>query len=228
VLTDLQARLHVPKPFRVLGLELCPFSLSHALTLEALGLRALGDESDLAVAVLICALPPGEWQRRLGTRRLAWQVAWWQFQVRCQLRWVMWRQGPLAAAAVLERAATVFGEYCAHHSACPEYRVQSEPAAADSDTPAEAATPRGAPFLESVLVTLLSRLGYREADALALPLGRALLHYFTYWELEGRIELVNDEDAAQAIAFSEEADRLHESRLAAANALYAAQTAATA
>ena len=108
---------------------------------------------------------------------------------------------------LLERAATV-GEYCEHHSACPEYRVQSEPAAADSDTPAEAATPRGAPFLESVLVTLLSRLGYREADALALPLGRALLHYFTYWELEGRIELVNDEDAAQAIAFSEEADRL--------------------
>ena len=209
----------------MLGLELQPFTLGHALTLEALGLRAIADEAELALAVLICALPTGEWQRRLGSRRFAWRVAFWSWQIRTQLAWIQWRQGPLAAAAVLERSATVFAEYCAHHSACPEYRSQNEPAAPDSDDAPEAATPRGAPFLESVLVTLLSRLHYREADALAVPLGRALLHYFTFWELEGRIELVNDEDAAQAIAFSEEADRLHESRLAAANAIYAAQTA---
>jgi hypothetical protein len=221
VLTDLQARLHVPRPFRVLGLELRPFTLGHALTLDSLGLRHVADEHQLSVAVLICALPPGEWQRRLGSRWFAFRAWLWAAQVGLQLRWILWRQGPLAAAAVLQNALAVFRGYCAHHSACPEYRLTRDDAT-DEPAAGDDAAPRGAPFLESVLVTMLSKLHYPERDALALPLGTALMRYFIYWENEGRLELVNDEDAQLATDLSAEAAARHEETLAKANATLAA------
>ena len=214
MLSDFQTRCHIPRPFRVLGQELRPFTLGHACTLESLGLRSVDDAGALFVAVLVCTLPPGDFQRLMGTRRLALRVWLWTTSIRAQLAWVRITQGAPAAFGIALRALTLFREYCEHHSACPEFRQLSE------ESRGERSTPRGAPFLEHVRVVLQAKLGYSPAEAIALPLGRALFDYFTYWEVEGRIELLDDAAEQEVNDLSAQADQLdHELVLAKAHVI---------
>jgi len=212
VLSDFQTRCHIPRPFRVLGQELRPFTLGHACTLESLGLRSVDDAGSLFMAVLVCTLPPGDFQRLMGSRRLALRVWLWTSSIRAQLAWVRIILGAPAAFGIVLRALALFREYCEHHSACPEFRQLAD------EGRGERSAPRGAPFLEHVRVVLQAKLGYSPAEAIALPLGRALFDYFTYWEVEGRIELLDDAAEQQVNALSEQADALdHELVLAKAS-----------
>lgn len=212
MLSDFQTRCHIPRPFRVLGQDLRPFTLGHACTLESLGLRIVDDAGALFLAVLVCTLPPGDFQRLMGTRRLALRVWLWTASIRVQLAWVRITQGAPAAFAIVQRAMGLFREYCEHHSACPEFRQLAE------ESRGERSAPRGAPFLEHVRVVLQAKLGYSPAEAIALPLGRALFDYFTFWEVEGRIELLDDEAEKEVNALSEQAEALdHELTIAKAN-----------
>lgn len=216
MLSDFQTRCHIPRPFRVLGQELRPFTLGHACTLESLGLRTVDDAGALFVAVLVCTLPPGDFQRLMGTRRLALRVWLWTASIRLQLVWTRITQGAPAAFAIVQRAMGLFREYCEHHSACPEFRQLA------ADSRGERSAPRGAPFLEHVRVMLHSKVGYTPAEAIALPLGRALFDYFTYWEGEGRIELLDDDAEKQVNALSAQAEALdHELVIAKANWMHA-------
>jgi len=212
VLSDFQTRCHIPRPFRVLGQELRPFTLGHACTLESLGLRSVDDAGSLFMAVLVCTLPPGDFQRLMGSRRLALRVWLWTSSIRAQLAWVRIILGAPAAFGIVLRALALFREYCEHHSACPEFRQLAD------EGRGERSAPRGAPFLEHVRVVLQAKLGYSPAEVIALPLGRALFDYFTYWEVEGRIELLDDAAEQQVNALSEQADALdHELVLAKAS-----------
>ena len=214
MLSDFQTRCHIPRPFRVLGQELRPFTLGHACTLESLGLRSVDDAGALFVAVLVCTLPPGDFQRLMGTRRLALRVWLWTTSIRAQLAWVRITQGAPAAFGIVLRALALFREYCEHHSACPEFRQLAD------EGRGERSAPRGAPFLEHVRVVLQAKLGYSPAEAIALPLGRALFDYFTYWEVEGRIELLDDAAEQEVNDLSAQADQLdHELVLAKAHVI---------
>jgi len=214
VLSDFQTRCHIPRPFRVLGQELRPFTLGHACTLESLGLRSVDDAGSLFMAVLVCTLPPGDFQRLMGSRRLALRVWLWTTSIRAQLAWTRITQGAPAAYGIVVRALALFREYCEHHSACPEFRQLSE------ESRGERSTPRGAPFLEHVRVVLQAKLGYPPTEAIALPLGRALFDYFTYWEVEGRIELLDDAAEQEVNDLSALADQLdHELVIAKANVI---------
>lgn len=216
MLSDFQTRCHIPRPFRVLGQELRPFTLGHACTLESLGLRSVDEAGALFVAVLVCTLPPGDFQRLMGTRRLALRVGLWTTSIRAQLAWTRLTRGAPAAFAIVVRALALFRQYCEHHSACPEFRQLAE------ESRGERSAPRGAPFLEHVRVVLQSKLGYSPAEAIALPLGRALFDYFTYWEVEGRIELLDDAAEQEVNALSEQAEGLdHELVIAKANVIHA-------
>lgn len=214
MLSDFQTRCHIPRPFRVLGQELRPFTLGHACTLESLGLRSVDDAGALFMAVLVCTLPPGDFQRLMGTRRLALRVGLWTTSIRAQLAWTRITQGAPAAFAIVVRALALFRQYCEHHSACPEFRQLAD------EGRGERSAPRGAPFLEHVRVVLQSKLGYSPAEAIALPLGRALFDYFTYWEVEGRIELLDDAAEQEVNDLSAMADQLdHELIIAKANVI---------
>lgn len=214
MLSDFQTRCHIPRPFRVLGQELRPFTLGHACTLESLGLRSVDDAGALFMAVLVCTLPPGDFQRLMGTRRLALRVGLWTTSIRAQLAWTRITQGAPAAFAIVVRALALFRQYCEHHSACPEFRQLAD------EGRGERSAPRGAPFLEHVRVVLQSKLGYSPAEAIALPLGRALFDYFTYWEVEGRIELLDDAAEQEVNDLSAMADQLdHEPIIAKANVI---------
>ncbi len=216
MLSDFQTRCHIPRPFRVLGQELRPFTLGHACTLESLGLRSVDEAGALFMAVLVCTLPPGDFQRLMGTRRLALRVGLWTTSIRAQLAWTRITRGAPAAFAIVVRALALFRQYCEHHSACPEFRQLAE------ESRGERSAPRGAPFLEHVRVVLQSKLGYSPAEAIALPLGRALFDYFTYWEVEGRIELLDDEAEKEVNALSEQAEALdHELTIAKAHLIHA-------
>lgn|GEM_PF-2058115 len=199
MLSDFQTRCHIPRPFRVLGQELRPFTLGHACTLESLGLRTVDDAGALFVAVLVCTLPPGDFQRLMGSRRLALRVWLWTSSIRGQLAWTRITQGAPAAFAIVVRALALFREYCEHHSACPEFRQLAD------EGRGERSAPRGAPFLEHVRVVLQAKLGYSPSEAIALPLGRALFDYFTFWEVEGRIELLDDAAEQEVNALSAQA-----------------------
>lgn len=198
-LAELYARAHVPTAFTVAGVRLPPFTLGHAIALEVLGQGTLADDDweGLLLALEVCRRPPGKFLRRtLGS--------WFRLRLILGSAWISWRLGPIA----LLREIPKFRAYCARWGTMPS--IRRDPAAGDSTA--------GAPFLEHLLVCLMSRLGYSERDALALPLGTAFLRYAVYWETEGRIELATDAQDELAAALAADAAARHEEILAKANA----------
>ncbi len=59
----------------------------------------------------------------------------------------------------------------------------------------------GSPFLQSIKLTLIARLGKTELEAMSCPLALALWDYMAYWEMEDRMQIVSDEQK-QAMAFA--------------------------
>ncbi len=49
----------------------------------------------------------------------------------------------------------------------------------------------GTPFLQSVKITHMAHLHRTEAEVLALPLPLAVHDYAAYWDIEGKIKIVN-------------------------------------
>lgn len=200
-LAELHARCYVPRTFTVAGRRLAPFALGHALALDVLGQSALEDDdfAGFLLALAVCEQPPERavegltepaTQLRLALR------AWW-LNVRRRPAW--WRE-QIAA----------FRNYCDYWGQLPAQIRDDD--ADDADPSA------GAPFLEHVLVCLMSRLGYTEAQALRLPLGTAVLRYFVYWESEGRVKLRSQAGEDHARELLRLADQRHDEIIAAANA----------
>jgi hypothetical protein len=77
------------------------------------------------------------------------------------------------------------------------------------------ARPMAAPVLEVLRVTLMSRLGRSEAEAMGTPIRAALWDCCTWWESEGAVEFVSDADQ-ELIAAAQAGDRLDDGGPAAA------------
>ncbi len=54
----------------------------------------------------------------------------------------------------------------------------------------------GTPFLQSVKITHMAFLHRTEAEALELPLPLAVHDYAAYWDIEGKVKIVNDAERA--------------------------------
>lgn len=201
-LSELHARCYVPRRDAVAGRVLRPFTLGHAIGLEVLGLRQIApdDFAGLLMAVEVCRRPPGEFLRRVQ-RPLVFLA------LKLRARWL----GLIHSRGWLAGQMDAFRAYCDYWGQMPIQRRQDSPGEDDGSQ-------SGAPFLEHVLVALMARLNYREAEALALPLGTALLRYFIYWETEGRIQLVDDAEADRIAELGRLADERHAEILAKANA----------
>ena len=196
-LSDITARRWLPVSHRVLGQRLQPFALGHAMALEAYGCENPQSHPDLCLAVLICALKPGEFTKR-------WDKKWFMFQVRVWL-WLLGRklekltkEDPDAAMAALGAQFAAFDAYVKHYAQAPEYRVRE---ASDDGEGAN-----GAPFIQHVRVYLMEKLGYSADEVLRLPYGDALLDYYTSLEIAAHITLVDDASAEQAEAMAAEAN----------------------
>jgi hypothetical protein len=182
-----------PDRHRVLGRWLQPCSLGHALLLQRLGNPYFGISNlkseisdcgpgDLLLAISLCALPYRRalrvFHRPTFKAMLRWR-AWW-LPVRFP--------GPLYTIECLKWAAYLRASW-------------SQPETWQS---ANRGRSLGISVLQAIKLTLTAHLGYPVRDALNTPLALALWDYAGYWDLEDRLQVVSDSDAALMDA----ADRL--------------------
>ena len=196
-LSDITARRWLPVTHRVLGQRLRPFTLGHAMALEAYGVENPQSQPDLCLAVLICALPAGEFSRRWGSFWFMWQVRLWLWVLGRKIE-KLTKASPESALAMLGAQFVEFEAYVKHYAQAPEYRLRSE-----SD---DGEGTNGAPFIQHVRVYLMEKLGYSADEVLKLPYGDALLDYYTSLEIASHITLVDDKAVAEIEAMSAEAN----------------------
>ena len=177
-----------PDSFVILGKRLQKFSLIHALYLHRLGCDPVDTYSKLITAVLVCSQPASEVQRTLDDKWLRLKLWVWG-----------WRLGKFD----VDEKIKAFNDYIEHHSQGPEVFEEDEHGGV-----------AGAPWLQHVRVTLLSR-GWKKEDIATESYGLCLWDYYTYWENEGRAALRSPEvDAMRAWG-----DANHEEILRQANAM---------
>lgn len=166
----------LPEPFRILGLRLRPFSLGHYLLLQRFCPAALAPErielADLLLAVLICSLQHAEFLAFIEQKNFAREIARW---------------GKRIGLFDVEEKSALFQLYLAASLREPDY-LPLQPA------------DEGGDWAQSLKLTLTTRLNHSEAEALDMPLSKALADYFKLAENEGLIRLLTAEDLADAAA----------------------------
>jgi hypothetical protein len=152
----------LPPTFTILGKRLQKFSLTHAVWLQRLECDPVEDVAQLLTAVLVCSRPAGDIQGTLDDRRLPLKMRVWATQVR--------------AFNIIHKVQEFHG-YVRAHAQGPEVFEEEEGGAIP-----------GAPFLQHVRATLLSR-GWSEEYVGAESLGLVLWDYYTYGENEGKVSI---------------------------------------
>jgi hypothetical protein len=164
----LQAAL--PDPFTILGRRLEPLSIGHLLFLQRFDCDPVLTLDQLLRAVYICCRPPGEVGAALSDRSLRPKLRAWARAI-----------GPFNLPAKLK----LWRDYVEHHiTARPQLLQEEEPGGGPV---------LGAPWLQHLKVTLISKLGYTHTEALSIPYGQAIWDYYTFWENAGRAELFGPE-----------------------------------
>jgi len=168
-----------PATHRVCGYRLRPFTLGHAFLFDRLLLHRLDSmlaggtklpsTGELRLAVAICQRTHAQAVRFVQS---TWG-AWW-------LRWGMLRVNFLN----VHKGVFQFVEYRKAHSDCPEAW----------SNPENKSKPICSPPLQQVKLTLIGRMGYTEEQAMDTSLSRALFDHFCFWEMEGKMNLVGDEE----------------------------------
>jgi hypothetical protein len=150
----------------VLGTRLHAFTLGHALLQPA-------ELADLILFVELCRVPFAAALRRSRSR---WFGVW------------LWQQG-------LKWRRLSWSEEALIRQTLDRYLAEANSAPMTWSEMGRHGRKSGAPMLQSLKVTLMSRLHKSEAEALATPLVLATWDYFAYWEQEGAIKITNDTDA---------------------------------
>jgi len=177
-----------PEPFRILGCDLLPFSVGHHMLLAQLGNRFVATEEqpgaiDVFQLLFVCSRPYA--RAAAGVRGRPFRRFLQCIEARLLIRKVLVWLGLLNVQSVEPRAfVDAISAYLLAHSKGPELapdigQTKREP---------------GTPFIQFVSITLLSRLNHTFTEAMAKPWGHALHDVFAFWELEGRIRLVSQED----------------------------------
>lgn len=182
----------LPAPFTILGKRLEPFSIGRAILLRRFECFPVADLERLITAVVICSRPCADVLPTLADPWLSVKLNIWGFR--------------LGKFDVVEKIL-FFNQYLKAYSACPT--------AFPKDSFEDDSAP-GSPFLQHMRVVLLSRVGWTTLDIEERPLSQAYWDYYTYWEVEDRVRLVEDgENFEQSMA--RDAAEQHEERLRLAN-----------
>lgn len=164
----------VPEPVQVLGLELKPFCLGHALHLERFG-SAFGNAAtaivpelgDLVLAVIICAHSYEGFLEFIRADDWRQQIAEWARAC-----------GPFDVA----EKSRLLQAYILTASQQPAVVFESE------------GQPSGAHWIQSVKVTLIE-LGYTPGEAMNLPLAQAFHDFYKSAENAGVLKICDRETA---------------------------------
>jgi len=177
-----------PDPFTVLGKRLHPFSLGHALLLRRFECDPVETLDQLIRAVIICSRPAARVLEAFDDPRLNWKLKWWSFRLRRLDRKRSKRSAEHRSAPTIKDRIALFHEYIACHTGNGPRVLESEEFGTGG--------PSGAPFLQHLRTTLISRLHYSPAEAMDAPYSLALWDYYTYWENEGRADIHSEERLA--------------------------------
>ena len=169
------ANAFVPEPFRILGLRLKPFSLGHYLLLRRFNCAFVQDEpgsatvDDLVLGVLICSLSQSAFLQFIEQKDFLKQMAAW---------------GKKFGSVDFKEKADLFQQYLRQGLSEPDYITLR-----GTDSP-------GGDWAQSLKLTLTSKLGHTEAEAMDMPLSQALADYYKLAENEGVIRLITPEERA--------------------------------
>lgn len=197
-----------PDPWRVLGIQLKPFSLGHYLKLHRLNCAFVADESrtatlgDLLLGVAVCSMdshpdasrdPFWQWLNRAEPDGLL--AAWWY---RVRVRVAGWFKTKLLTPAEMDiyrlgkhcgnidfpAKVKLFSDYIGHHSKVPGYWQENT----DSKK-------SGAHWSHAIVQVLVSKCGYTQQEAYSAPMCKAFADFFKYCEGEGGIRLMTQEES---------------------------------
>jgi hypothetical protein len=179
----------LPAPFTVLGKRLKPYSITRAILLHRFHCLPVADFEKLITAVVICSRPVANVLPTLADPRLNQKIKAWGKR--------------LGKFDPLEKML-LFQKYIEAYSKRPN--VFSEDSFLDGCGP-------GAPHLQHLRVTLLSRCNWTIHDVDEQPLSQAYWDYDTYWEIEDRVQIVDELEQDFERAMVATATEQHEERL---------------
>lgn len=168
-----------PNSHTVLGVRLRPYCIGHALILERhqspLVLNPVPwdrvAKADILFAVFVCS--------HSYEAALKHQTSFYGCLL---MRWIAWRCRKMPLTVLIDKCAR-FVDYLREHSKSPELWDKGSKG-----------RDGGAPWLAQLRVTLLRRLHYSDTAAMNLPLCQAQLECCVHWELEGLVELIDEND----------------------------------
>jgi len=172
------AAASIPEPYRILGLRLRPFSLGHYLLFERFHCAflcadpALATRQDLLLGVLICSMRHDEFLAFLEQKNFTQEITRW---------------GKRIGLFDFPAKAALFRAYLDAGRSEPNY-IPMQPGDEHGD------------WAQNLKMTLITRLGYTEPQALDMPLCQALADYFRLAESEGLVRIITPEDLAAAEA----------------------------
>jgi hypothetical protein len=181
VATISYAQSAVPDPYRILGLRLKPFSLGHYLLLQRFGCAFVQEaegsatRDDLIMGVLVCSMSHDEFLEFIEQKDFVKQTVAW---------------GKKVGVVDLTEKAKLFQAYLRQGLTEPDYIALHPQNDASND------------WVQNLKITLVTRLGHSEHEALDMPLSKALADYYKLAENEGMIRLLSAEDRAAAEANS--------------------------
>jgi hypothetical protein len=163
-----------PKPFRIFGRRLLPFSLGHEILFQKFGNRFSvenrneGDPPSIADAlkgVFICSQP---YHRAAGLER---------FSIPLRARFfACWFPGYCAIAF------RYFHEYIVEHTEIPKFDPIGERSERNY----------GTPTVQAVKVSLMANLGMTEGEALNIPFSLAFWNHLAWLEGQGAIQIIDE------------------------------------
>ena len=194
----------LPKPYRVLGLRLRPFSLGHYMILRRHGCAFVADDKsdatrdDLVFACLVCSMTFDEFDAWIQQGRVRWierlrsllsfsateiKVAFLGSQA--QLDVVRWGR-KVGSLWSFKPKAELFMRYLADNAEMPKYWIEKEGPGG------------GAHWAQTALNVLTGELHLTRKEALEMPLREALLHCCAHGEAMGTLRLMTPEEIAIA------------------------------
>lgn len=169
----------IPDPYRILGLRLRPFSLGHYLLMQRFGCNFLADDvstatrEDLILGVLICSMRHAEFLVFIEQKNFAKEMVAW---------------GKRIGLFDFPEKSGLFQKYLRASLDEPDY-IELHPSQGGSGD-----------WAQNLKLVLVTKLFYTEADALDMPLSKALADYYKLAESEGAVRLITKEDRAHADA----------------------------
>lgn len=187
------AQAAIPEPYRILGLRLRPFSLGHWLLMQRFDCAFIGAEkaapeasagrNDLLLGVLICSMRHDEFLRFIEQKNFLRQIRKW---------------GKRVGFIEMKEKAELFKQYLESSLHEPAY-VELKPGGDGSGD-----------WAQNLKITLMTRLGYSETEALDMPLSKALADYFKLAESDGILRLLTPQDLEMQKANDEALNKMME------------------